>query len=121
VRTPIWSPDGKTIAATDMAGHPRLHSFPRSVDDPLPKAGPVPAADRRGSPNSWSPDSKELAGFIIRADASVTGGIVVYDVEKKTYRRTIDSFALSPDDRSLFVAWASTQADLWLMALGGKR
>jgi Tol biopolymer transport system component len=116
-------------------------------------------------PYSWSPDSKELAGWISRPDGSY-GGVVVYDVEKKSYRRvtkmgvlpaflrdgrriafqdgnvlkivdtangrtaeilkgdsrrTIDAFGLSPDDRSFFVSWASTQADLWLMDLGGKR
>ena len=75
MRTPIWSPDGKTIAATDMAGHPLLHSFPRSVDDPLPEPGPLPGKDLRFQRSSWSPDSKELAGFIIRADASVTSDL----------------------------------------------
>jgi len=38
---PIWSSDGKTIAATDMAGHSLLRSFPRSVDDPLPEPTPL--------------------------------------------------------------------------------
>jgi hypothetical protein len=36
-------------------------------------------------------------------------------------RRTIEVFGIAPDGRSLFVSWASTQADLWLMELGGKR
>jgi len=36
-------------------------------------------------------------------------------------RRAIEVFGIAPDDRSLFVSWASTQADLWLMELGGKR
>jgi len=105
-------------------------------------------------------------GWIILPDGSVSGGILVYEVAKKSYRRvtttgqhpmflsdgrriafldgtvlkivdvatgrtseilsgdsrrTIDSIAFSPDDRSLFVAWASTQAVLWLMTLGGNK
>lgn len=36
-------------------------------------------------------------------------------------RRRIEVFGIAPDDRSLFVSWASTQADLWMMDLGAKR
>ena len=165
VKGPIWSPDGRTIAAADITGRPLLLPFPRAAEDPLPEAGPLPGKDLRFYSTSWSPDSKDLAGVVLRSDGSASG-IVVYSVEKKTYRRatetgrnpvflrdgrrvafldddalkivdtghgriseilkgdsrrTIDSFALSPDDRSLFVSWASTQADLWLMNLGGNK
>jgi eukaryotic-like serine/threonine-protein kinase len=165
IKVPIWSPDGKTIAATDMLGHPLLLPYPRSVEDPLPEPGPLPGKGLRFNPFSWSPDSKSLAGVIWGADGSISG-ILVYDVEKKTYRRltatgsvpaflrdgrrivfkdgnalkivdtadariseilrgderrAIEFFALSPDNRSLFVSWASQQADLWLAGLGGRK
>jgi eukaryotic-like serine/threonine-protein kinase len=165
VKFATWSPDGKTIGAADMTGHPLLLPFPRSAEDSLPEPGPLPGKDFRFQPSSWSPDSKHLAGLVVQVDGS-GNGIVVYDVEKKTYRRvtetgvapsflrdgrriafqdgnvlkivdtangriseilkgdsgrTIDTFGLSPDDRSLFVSWASAQADLWLMELGGKK
>jgi Tol biopolymer transport system component len=164
VTLPIWSPDGKTIAA-NRSGRPLLISYPRSAEDPLPEPGPLPGEGLKFLPYSWSPDAKLLSGSILRADGSYIG-IVVYEVEKKSYRRvtetgwspsflrdgrriafldgnvlkivdiftgrtseilkgdsrrTIDVFGLSPDDRILFVSWASTEADLWLMDLEGKK
>jgi Tol biopolymer transport system component len=89
VKTAIWSPDGKTIGAIDMSGRPLLLPFPRSVDDPLPEPGPLPGKDLKFLPYSWSHDSKLLSGFIVRADGSYNG-IVVYDVEKKSYRRVTE-------------------------------
>lgn len=164
---PIWSSDGRTIAANSRpAGRLRLIPWPRSAEDPLPEPVPLVGAGLKFLPYSWSPDSQELAGWIILPDGSVSGGIAVYDVAKKTYRkvtrtgqhptflrdghriafldgtvlkivdvatgrtseilkgdsrRAVEVFALAPDDRSLFVSWASTQADLWLMELGRKR
>jgi Tol biopolymer transport system component len=165
VKNARWSPDGKTIAANDMTGRPLLLPFPRSVEDPLPEPGPPPADGRRFSPTSWSPNSENLVGQFNRVDGS-SNGIVIYDVETRSYRRvtetgsapeylwdgrriafldgtvlkiveiatgrtaevirgdvrhTIDAFALSPDNRFLYVSWASAQADLWLMDLGGKK
>jgi hypothetical protein len=43
------------------------------------------------------------------------------EVIRGDVRHTIDAFALSPDNRFLYVSWASAQADLWLMDLGGKK
>jgi Tol biopolymer transport system component len=165
VKAAIWSPDGRTIAATDMTGHPLLLPFPRSVEDALPEPGPLPENNLRFIPTSWSPDSKNLAGMFGRADGSIDG-IVVYNVEKRTYHgvmetgrnpsfladgrrvgyldgnalkivdtasgrisdilkgdslRTIDSFAISSDGRTLFLSWASAQSDLWLMDLTGRK
>jgi Tol biopolymer transport system component len=162
---PIWSSDGRTIAA-NCAGRLLLIPWPRSAEDPLPEPVPLVGEGLKFLPYSWSPDSKQLAGWIILPDGSATGGIVVYEVEKRSYRRvtktgqhptflrdgrrivfldgsilkivdvatgraseilrgdsrrTIEVFGIAPDDRSLFVSWASTQADLWLMELGGKR
>jgi eukaryotic-like serine/threonine-protein kinase len=164
VTVPIWSPDGKTIAA-NCSGRLVLIPCPRSAEDPLPEPAPLSGEGLKFLPYSWSPDSKLLSGVILRADGSYNG-IVVYEVEKKSYRRvtetgwnpsflrdgrriaflggnvlkivdtatgriseilkgdprrTIDAFGLSPDDRSLFVSWASAQADLWLMDLGGSK
>ena len=164
VTSPVWSFDGKTIAAT-RAGRPLLIPWPRSADDPLPEPGPLPGAGLGFLTWMWSPDSKAVVGFCLRADGS-WNGIIVYDVEKKTYRRAtetgiypaflrdgrriafldgtvlkivdtangkisdilngdsrrrIEVFGIAPDDTSLFVSWASTQADLWLMDLGAKR
>lgn len=161
VKVPIWSPDGKTIAATDMSGHPLLLPYPRSPDDPLPAPGPLPGNGLRFNPFSWSPDSKNLAGVMWGRDGS-NDGILVYDIAKKTYRQlsatgtvpsflrdgrriafkdgnalkivdtadgriseilsgnqrsTIEFFALSPDNRNIFVSYGSAQADLWLMEL----
>jgi Tol biopolymer transport system component len=164
VTSPIWSSDGKTIAAS-RSGRPLLLPYPRSADDPLPEPGPVPGEGQGFLPWMWSPDSKAVVGFCLRADGS-WNGIVVYDVVKKTYRRAsetgiypaflpdgrrvafldvsvlklveiatgrtseilkgdsrraIEVFALAPDGRSLYVSWASTQADLWLMTLGATK
>jgi serine/threonine protein kinase len=163
VKVPIWSPDGKTIAATTMSGHPLLLPYPRSAEDPLPEPGPLPGKGLRFTPYSWSPDSKNLAGAIW-ADDGTFDGILVYNVEEKSYRRvtktgttpafmrdgkrivfrdgnalmivdvtdgriseilrgdqrrTIEFFALAPDNESLYVSWFSPQADLWMIDLSG--
>jgi len=162
---PALSPGGKTIAA-NRSGRLLLIPWPRSPEDPLPEPVPLLGDGLKFLPYSWSADSKELAGFVIRADASVSGEIVVYEVEKKSNRtvattgqfptflrdgrriafldgtalkivdiasgriseilkgdprRAIEVFGIAPDDKSLFVSWASTQADLRLMELGGTR
>ncbi len=92
VDIPIWSPDGKTIGAI-RSGRPILIPWPRSAGDPLPEPGPLPGEDQTFLPHSWSPDSKQLAGHIVRKDGS-TGGIAVYDVERRAYRRVTDKGGL---------------------------
>jgi serine/threonine protein kinase/Tol biopolymer transport system component len=90
LQRPIWSTDGRTIAVADLSWHLRLLSFPRSAADPLPEPCPMPGAGQGLFPHSWSPDSRQLAGYLQNDDGS-QGGIVLYDVDKKTYRRVTET------------------------------
>jgi eukaryotic-like serine/threonine-protein kinase len=81
----IWSPDGKTIAAQNLSGRLLLLPYPRSVNDPLPEPVAWAGDDRRMYPLSWSPDSKKVAGSIVRTDGSF-GGIGVFDAVRRSYR-----------------------------------
>ena len=58
-----------------------------------------------------------LDGNVLKIVDTETGRTL--EILKGDSRRTIDAFGLSRDDRTLYVSWASTQADLWLMDLGG--
>jgi Tol biopolymer transport system component len=163
---PVWSPDGRTIAAINPDGRRLLLlPYPRSPEDPLPEPAPPPGEGLGCSPHSWSPDSRKVAATALRANGS-SAGVLVFDVEKESYKRVTEtgsgplflrdgrriayrdgnalkivdtvsgrtreilrgdarrvpsSFALSPDDKDLFVLWSVTQADLWLMDLGPRK
>jgi Tol biopolymer transport system component len=158
---PIWSPDGKMIAASRSSAGFVLLAWPHTLSDPIGEPAPQPGEGLDFQPKSWSPDSKQLAGHIFHLDGSLSG-VALYDVEGRTYRRVTETgsfpvflhdgrriayaqgtsirvvdtktlqghevvkgdarrspsgFAISPDDRQLFVLWTVTQGDLWLMDL----
>jgi Tol biopolymer transport system component len=50
-----------------------------------------------------------------------TTNVRISEILKGDSRRSIEVFALAPDHSNLYVSWASTQADLWLMDLAGRK
>ena len=89
--SPVWSPDGKTIAAGGVDGQRLLLlPYPRSPEDPLPAPAPPPGEGLGCNPRSWSPDSRRVAATALRANGS-PAGVLVYDVDKRSYRRVTET------------------------------
>jgi Tol biopolymer transport system component len=77
----VWSPDGRALAYAAGNGH----AWVASTGEPRPPEplAPFPEQGVAFEPSSWSPDGSSLAG--------TSGGIVVYDLEHRRYRRLTDT------------------------------
>lgn len=83
--SPVWSPDGLRIAASEITGQGRTFIFPVGDDpavEPLDVLPPLPGTVEF-EPKSWSGDGQRIVGTRVRAGSSET--IWVYDVAKRQY------------------------------------
>jgi Tol biopolymer transport system component len=99
--SPVWSPDGSRMSATDPSGE-AVYLFDPRVPWHQQQPQRLPPGPRAFWAWSWSPDGKRLAGYLDR------GGIVTYSFESATYQ-TIADFGRGPmwlsDNDSLVFTW----------------
>jgi Tol biopolymer transport system component len=113
-----WSPDSKSLAGVIVhldgsADGIVIYNVEKKAYRHVTETGRNPAFLRDGRRVAFQ------NGNVLSIVDTTNGRIS--EILKGDPRGAIDSFVLSPDDRSLFVSWASTQADLWLMDLGRKK
>ncbi|MCC7156360.1 MAG: serine/threonine-protein kinase [Bryobacterales bacterium] len=111
---PVWSPDGRSLAYTVFGRNPFLIAVGRPWHQQSAQALPSPpGAAEVFSAWSWSPDGKQLAGFVQR-DSAYTG-LAVVDLRTSKLTRLIDH-GLDPvwlnDNRGLLF---HDQGRLWLL------
>jgi Tol biopolymer transport system component len=87
VAYPVWSPDGKRMAAA-IAGSDTTMAFLFDPNTPWNAQQPVQLAAGRDSlarfgPHSWAPDGRRIAGMIRAVDR----GVVVYTLATGRYDR----------------------------------
>jgi Tol biopolymer transport system component len=84
VSTPLWSPDGRTLAC-EVAGREALLDLTRPVGERIPQylESPDRAADFIAY--SWSSDGRWLAGARQHRDGSHDPGVLLYSLEEKKY------------------------------------
>jgi hypothetical protein len=85
-----WSPDGARLAFPD--GY-NTYLLPLGLPLGTEKPEPLPRFDAAGDAftvSSWSPDGRALAGTLTRPDGAEMPGIVIYQIDSKTYRRVTD-------------------------------
>jgi Tol biopolymer transport system component len=114
----MWSQDSKAVAGfclrTDGSWNGILvYDVVTKTYHRATETGTYPAFLRDGRRIAY------LDGPVVKIVDTTTGRIS--EILKGDSRRAIEVFALAPDDRSLYVSWASTQADLWLMDLAGRK
>jgi len=103
VVSPVWSPDGKRLAASIYG----IRSFIMNLQSPEKGETPLNVQLENFAGYfqawSWSNDGKKIAGYLINPDGSDVG-IGIYTIESKKFERLTD-FGMDPvwlsDDRRL--------------------
>ena len=87
---PRMSPDGTKIAAIGFENSYIIPagSIPARTGDVIPHP---PGSPDRFAPGSWSPDSRHLAGVLVRSDREPEGGVYIYDTVAKTFTKVRDT------------------------------
>jgi tricorn protease len=102
-RTPVWSPDGQSIAYfSDESGEYALHISPQSGESPAKKI-PLPGKSTYYFSPGWSPDSKQVAFSDNQLNfwrVEIASGVVTKIDTNQFYNPELDrDFAWSPDSR----------------------
>ena len=84
VSTPLWSPDGRTLAC-EVAGREALVDLTRPVNERVPRYLESPGRGTDFIAYSWSLDGRWLAGARQHHDGSHDPGVLLYSLEDKKY------------------------------------
>jgi hypothetical protein len=84
VSTPLWSPDGRTLAC-EVAGKEALIDLTKPVGERVPRYLEPPDSRADFIAYSWSPNGRWLAGARQHRDGSHDPGVLLYSLEEKKY------------------------------------
>jgi eukaryotic-like serine/threonine-protein kinase len=86
ITTPLWSPDGRTLAC-EVEGSEALIDLTQPVEKRLPRFLPLPDRNSDFIAYSWSDDGRWLAGVRQRRGGSHEPGILLYSLADRRYVR----------------------------------